>query len=86
MPNLPPQRPAPFQFSLRAMLGILTAMAVLMSLLQWAGAPREVSILVLVILVIGSVAAVGLLLVIAKAAQSDSESPEASKPESKGDG
>lgn len=72
--DIPPPRPAPFQFSLRAMFGIVTAMAVLMSLLQWVRVPWQVSVLVLAILALGSVAAVGLLLVIAKAAEKESES------------
>ena len=68
-PNADPPSRAPLQFSLRALFGITTAVAVLFGLLRWAGVPPKVSVLVLVILSIGSAAAVGLLVVIAGAAQ-----------------
>ncbi len=60
-----PQRKPPLQFSLRAMLGMMVAVAVLFGTLRWLDVSPAASAVVLVILVLGALAAVALLAAIA---------------------
>jgi hypothetical protein len=62
-PNGPPARP-PLQFSLRAMLALTAALALVFSVLRWIGAPPQASLLVLVLLGACAAAAIGLVAVI----------------------
>jgi hypothetical protein len=59
------ERKPPLQFSLRAMLGMMVAVALLFGTLRWLGVSTTASAVVLVILVLGMLAAVGLLAAIA---------------------
>lgn len=62
----PPPKP-PLQFSIRALLGLMLAVCLLFGTLRWLGVSTTASAVVLVILVLGMLAAVGLLVAISGA-------------------
>ena len=55
----------PLQFTVRALLGMMVAVSVLFGTLRWLGVSTTASAVVLVILVLGLLAAVALLAAIA---------------------
>jgi hypothetical protein len=69
MSNLPPNNSdpgrRPLQFSLRSLLLLMVAVSVLFGTLRWLGVSPLGSGMVLVILIVGALAAVGLLAAIA---------------------
>ena len=69
MAELPPDdsdpRPRPLQFSLRSILGVMVAVSLLFGTMRWLGVSPQASGIVLVILIVGSLAAVALLAAIA---------------------
>ena len=60
-----PRTPA-IQIRLSTLLGITAAVAVLFGTLRWLGVPPRASLLVLVVLLAGAMAAVGLVLILAR--------------------
>jgi hypothetical protein len=60
-----PGRPPPLQFSLRGLMGVVTAVAVLFAALRWMGASTTASAVVLAVLMLAAAAGVGLLFAIA---------------------
>lgn len=58
------RQPIP-QFSIRTLLGLTTATALLLGVLRWLNVPARASWLVLVVMAAGGVAAVALVAVIA---------------------
>jgi hypothetical protein len=70
-----PRQP-PLQFDLRTMLAVTAACGLVFSVLRWIGAPQQVSLLVVVLLVASVMAAIGLVVVIAgSVSQSREERP-----------
>jgi hypothetical protein len=67
-------RPKPIQFRLATLLAITAAVATLFGTLRWMGVPAQASLVVLVVLVAGSLAAFGLVLVIASSMAKDQNS------------
>jgi hypothetical protein len=61
------------QYSLRSLLGILTATALLFGGLRWLGVSQTANVVVLVVLIAGGAAAVGLLAAISAAEEEDGE-------------
>lgn len=59
----PPDGP-PLQYSLRGLLLLTAATALLFGTLRWLGVPPEVSVLILIVLLIAGVAAIGLMIAI----------------------
>ncbi len=58
----PPERATrPLQFRLSALLVLTAVVAVLFGLLRWVGVPPQAGAVVLVVLVIGALAALGLI-------------------------
>ncbi len=71
-----PRSPA-IQIRLSTLLAITAAVAVLFGTLRWLGVPPRASLLVLVVLLAGAVAAVGLVVVLARSLASDAaEDPD----------
>ncbi len=68
MPEPPPKNRIPLQFSLRAVLGIMVVVSLLFGTLRWLGVPPEASAVVMVILIVSVLAALGLVIAIANAA------------------
>jgi hypothetical protein len=64
-PHDEPPPPHPLQFSLRGLMGVVTAVCILFSTLRWLGVSTVASLAVLVILVVSTLAAVGLMIAIA---------------------
>jgi hypothetical protein len=64
-PDDPPRRPS-LQFSLRGLLLLTAAVALLFGMLRWADVPPEASVMILVSLIIAGVAAIGLMVAIMK--------------------
>jgi hypothetical protein len=64
-PNDRPRRP-PLQFSLRGLLILTAAVALLFGTLRWLNVPPEASVMILVSLIIAAVAAIGLMVAILK--------------------
>ena len=63
--------PRPLQFTIRALLGLTVAVALVFGTLKWVGlSPRE-SLTVTAILAVGALAAVGLILAIASSLRGD---------------
>ena len=60
-----PSPKRPLQFSLRGLMGVATAVCILFSTLRWLGVSTSASLAVLVILVVSTLAAVGLMFAIA---------------------
>jgi Flp pilus assembly protein TadB len=60
-----PRTPA-IQIRLSTLLGITAAVAVLFGTLRWLGVPPRASLLVLVVLMAGAMAAVGLVVILAR--------------------
>jgi len=60
-------RGAPLQFSIRALLGMAVAVAVLFGMLRWLNVPPQVSAIILIIIVVAVAAALGLVVAIAAA-------------------
>jgi cytochrome bd-type quinol oxidase subunit 1 len=56
---------APLQFSLRSLMGLMLAVALLFGTLRWLNVSPTASAVVLAVLILGALAAVGLLAVIA---------------------
>ncbi len=65
-----PRSPA-IQIRLSTLLGITAAVAVLFGTLRWLGVPPRASLLVLVVLLAGAMAAVGLVVVLARSLAPD---------------
>jgi hypothetical protein len=65
------ERKPPLQFGLRAMLGMMVAVSVLFGTMRWLGVSPTGGALVLVVLVLGSLAAVGLLASIANSGEDE---------------
>ncbi len=63
----PPEK-RPLQFSIRSMLGLMTAVSVLFGTLRWLGVTPAASAMVLLILTVAVLAALGLIAAIAHAA------------------
>ena len=67
------QRPrrAPLQFSIRALLGMAVAVAVLFGMLRWLEVSPQVSAIILIIIAVAVAAAVGVAVAIAAAGDDD---------------
>ena len=61
----PPRRP-PLQLSLRGLLLLTAAVALLFGTLRWLGVPPEASAMILVLLIIAGTAVVGLIVAVAR--------------------
>ena len=61
-----PSNPPPLQFGIRALLGMMVAVGLIFGTLRWIGASQQTGFLVLGILVASLLAAVGLIVAIAR--------------------
>ncbi len=75
-----PRTPA-IQIGLSTLLVITAAVAVLFGTLRWLGVPPRASLLVLVVLLAGAVAAVGLVVVLARSLAPDADNGEEQRPD-----
>ena len=62
---------APLQFSIRALLGMAVAVAVLFGMLRWFEVSPQVSAIILIIIVVAVAAALGLVVAIAAAGDNE---------------
>ena len=69
-------RPAPLQFSLRAMMIVTAVFCLLFGSLKWLGVPVRANLIVLAVLLVSVIAAVGLLVVIANSITGERENDE----------
>jgi len=74
-----PRTPA-IQIRLSTLLGITAAVAVLFGTLRWLGVPPRASLLVLVVLLAGAVAAVGLVVILARSLAPDATDDDQRHP------
>jgi len=66
-----PRRRPPLQFGLRSLLGITVAVSLLFGTLRWLEVPPRASAMVLLIATVSVIAALGLVVAIASAADGD---------------
>ena len=61
----------PLQFSIKALLGVTAALAVILGTMKWLGVSPQTSTIVLVVLAVAAVAAIGLIIAIAGSGPED---------------
>ena len=64
---------APLQFSIRALLGMAVAVAVLFGMLRWLEVSPQASAIILIIIVVAVAAALGLVVAIAAAGDDEEQ-------------
>lgn len=74
-----PRTPA-IQIRLSTLLAITAAVAVLFGTLRWLGVPPRASLLVLVVLMAGAMAAVGLVVILARFLAAEATDDEEQRP------